>query len=311
LTVALAAGTVLSASVADARLTKIVIDPALTQSPTFEGREFGAVGAYEKLRGKAFGELDPADPRNAVIVDIELAPRNADGKVEYSMDIYILKPVDLNKGNHKVFMDVNNRGNKPFGNFNGSTGGNDPTTAAHAGNAFLMNQGYSLVWNGWDFGATPGGNRLTITVPPATNPDGSTITGPSYEYINFDNATTMTSTLAYPAAMLDQSQATLTVKQHLTDPAIPIPATGWEYTSAAGTAIRLLPAGTPFQQSHIYEFSYTAKDPVVGGVGFAATRDFISFLKHAATDDFGNPNPLSGHAQQLNSHQTTRRLAWL
>jgi len=279
----------------EARITRIEITSI--ESPTFEGRTFGSVGAYEKLRGKAYGEVDPADPRNALITDIELAPRNAGGQVEYSMDIYILKPIDLSKGNHKLFMDVNNRGNKPFGNFNGSSGGNNPTTAEHAGDAFLMNQGYSLAWNGWDLGATPGGDRLTITVQPATNPDGSTITGPSYEYIVFDNSTTMTSALAYPAETLDKSQATLTVKQHLTDPADTIPAEGWEYTSSAGTAIRLLPLGTAFQQSAIYEFSYTAKNPVVAGVGFAATRDFLSFLRYATADDFGNPNPLADDVQ--------------
>jgi len=280
----------------EARITRIEITSI--ESPTFEGRTFGSVAAYEKLRGKAYGEVDPDDPRNAIITDIRLAPRNGGGMVEYSMDIYILKPIDLSKGNHKLFMEVNNRGNKLFADFNRSSGGNNPTTAADAGDAFLMNQGYSIAWNGWDISAASGGDRLTITVPVATNPGGSTITGPSYEYIVFDNSTTMTSTLAYPSATLDKSQATLTVRQHLTDPAAPIPDSGWEYTSAAGTAIRLLPAGTPFEQSAIYEFSYTAKNPVVAGLGLAATRDFVSFLRYATADDFGNPNPLAGDVQR-------------
>src|SRR6266508_4512605 len=99
--------------VAEAHITRIVIDPALSESPAFEGRVFGPdgkVGPYEKLRGKAYGEVDPADPRNAVITDITRAPRNARGKVEYSMDVFILKPIDLKRGNHKVFLDFNNRG---------------------------------------------------------------------------------------------------------------------------------------------------------------------------------------------------------
>ncbi|HEV8256502.1 MAG TPA: alpha/beta hydrolase domain-containing protein [Casimicrobiaceae bacterium] len=291
---AITAGTVFTAMVAEARITKIEITS--TESPTFGGTTFGTVGAYEKLRGRAYGAVDPADPLNALITDIELAPTNA-GKVEYSMDIYILKPVNLSQGNNKLFMEVNNRGNKLFGGFNGSGGGNNPTSATDAGQAFLMKQGYSIAWNGWDISASSGGDRLTITVPVATN-GGVTITGPSYEYIVFDNSTTLTSTLAYAAATLDKSQATLTVRQHLTDPAVTIPATGWEYTSAAGTAIRLLPAGTAFQQSAIYEFSYTAKDPLVAGLGLAATRDFVSFLRHATQDDFGTPNPLAGHVDQ-------------
>jgi hypothetical protein len=86
--------------VAEAHITRIVIDPALSESPAFEGRVFGPdgkVGPYEKLRGKAYGEVDPDDPRNAMITDLKLAPRNARGRVEYSMDIFILKPMALAK----------------------------------------------------------------------------------------------------------------------------------------------------------------------------------------------------------------------
>lgn len=277
---------------AEARITRIEISSV--ESPTFEGRIFGNVGAYEKLRGTAYGEVDPADPRNAVITDIDLAATNGSGMVEYSMDIYILKPVDLSKGNHKVFMEVNNRGNKLFGPLNLSASGNDPTTAEDAGGAFLMYQGYSLAWNGWDPLAAPGNNRLTITVPEATN-NGVTITGPSYEYINFDNSTSVAYSLAYPAATLDENQATLTVKQFLNDSPTIVPSSDWEYVDE--TTIRLLPAGTPFQQSHIYELIYTAQQPLVLGLGLAATRDFLSFLRHATTDDYGNPNPLAGHVQ--------------
>lgn len=278
---------------AHARITRIEIT---STEPAFEGATFGAVGAYVKLRGKAYGEVDPFDRRNAPITDIELAPR-VNGKVQYSMDIYILKPVDLSKGNRKVFMEVNNRGNKLYGDFNRSRGGNNPTTAAHAGDAFLMHKGYSLAWNGWDPSAAAGNDRLTISVPVAKYPGDVTITGPSYEYIVFDNATTALSTLAYPAATVDKSQARLTVKQHLTDPAVEIDASGWDYTSDAGTAIKLTSGN--FQQSAIYEFSYTAKNPIVAGLGLAATRDFVSFLKNAAVDDAGNPNPLAGHARKV------------
>ena len=109
-----------AATTADARITRI--DITSVQSPTFGGASFGTVGTYEKLRGRAFGELNPSDGRNAVITDIQLAPRNARGMVEYSMDIYILKPINLANGNHKLFVEVNNRGNKLFGNFNGAVG---------------------------------------------------------------------------------------------------------------------------------------------------------------------------------------------
>ena len=270
----------------------------ITSSTTaFEGRTFGSVGAYEKLRGKAYGELDPADPRNAVITDLALAPRNARGRVEYSMDIYLLKPVDPGKGNHKLFVEVNNRGGKLFGGFNQSSGGNDPTTAADAGQAFLMSQGYTLAWNGWDPSASAANNNLTITLPVAKNADGSSITGPSYEYIVFDNATTQTATLAHKAATTDKAKAALTVRDRLADAPTTIPATGWAY--ASDNSIQLLPAGTGFRQGAIYEFTYTAIDPVVAGIGFAATRDWLSFLRHAKTDTVATRNPVAGDVTRV------------
>ena len=284
---------VLPGCLAWARIVRIEITSR--ESPTFSGKVFGTVGVYEKLRGKAYGELDPNSPQNALITDIQLAPRNNRGMVEYAMDIYILKPIDLNKGNHKLFLEVNNRGGKLFGGLNKSSGGNDPTTDAHAGDGFLMQRGYTLVWNGWDPSAAPVNNNLTITVPLIKNPDGSSITGPSYEYIVYDNATTLAHTLAYPAATPDKATATLTVRDHLADAPTVVPADGWEY--ASDRTIRLLPDGTPFRQSAIYEFSYTARDPMVAGIGLAATRDFVSFLRYATADDAGNPNPLANDIQ--------------
>ncbi len=162
---------------------KITVNSATSEAVTFGGMSFGSVGQYQKIRGTAFGRINPKDPKNAVITDIGLAPVDADGYVNYSMDFYILKPVDLTKGNHKVFFEVNNRGGKQFGGFNQSSGGNNPTTAANAGGAFLMNQGYTMVWNGWDGEIANDGNAdtLHITLPIAKNADGSSITGPSYE----------------------------------------------------------------------------------------------------------------------------------
>jgi hypothetical protein len=268
-----------------------------SRAVTFGGTTFGQVGAYEKIVGKAYGEVDPDDPRNKVITDLQLAPRNARGRVEYSMDIYILKPVDLAKGNHKLFVEVNNRGGKLFGSFNQSGGGNDPSTSADAGGAFLMKQGYTLAWNGWDPSAPTGGGNLNINLPVAKNADGSTITGPSYEYIVFDNNTTTSAALSYKAATLDTSKATLTVRDHLTDTPTPVPASGWEYVDDG--KIRLLPAGTPFKQSAIYEFTYTARDPVVAGLGFAATRDFLDWLRNATFDTQNTPNPMAGDIKRV------------
>jgi hypothetical protein len=250
------------------------------------------VGPYEKLRGKAFGEVDPDDSRNAVITDLKLAPRNARGKVEYSMDIFILKPIDLTKGNHKLFLDFNNRGEMRVAALNDTATSNNPAKATQAGTGFIMNLGYTIVGNGWDFGASSDDDGMTIQVPIARNRDGSSITGPSYEYINFDDGKSVRYVLTYPTATRDKSKATLTVRARLDEAPAKVPESGWEYID--DKTIRLLPAGMPFKQSHVYEFVYTAKDPVVAGLGLAATRDLVSFLRHAVKDEAGNANPLAG-----------------
>ena len=283
---------------AEARITRIEI--TRVESPTFEGASFGTVGQYEKLVGRAYGEVDPADSRNTIITDLGLAPTNAAGKVEYSTDIFILRPVDRSIGNHRLLYELNNRGNMfALALLNDSLATNDPTTSAHAGNGFLLRQGYTIVSSGWDATVASGNSRLTMTVPIARNPDGSPIVGPALEEFVIDNSTTTTGPLTYAAATADKSVASLTVRVHYTDPPTPIPATDWDYVSSSRRAIRLLPAGTPFQQGRLYEFTYPATDPLVAGLGFAATRDLASFLRHAATDDLGNPNPLAGDAQSI------------
>ena len=282
------------AAAADAGITRIQI---ISRGPAFGGYSFPKVGTYERIIGKGFGEISPVDRHNKVIVDLGLAPRNTNGKVEYSFDFYILKPTDLSTGNHKVFYEAPNRGSKLFGNFNRSTGGNDSSAASDPSSSFLAPQGYTMVWSGWDFGAgTDNSNfNLTITLPVAKTPDGSSITGPAYEYIVSPGASYA---LNYLPATLDQAKATLTHRVHLDDPPQVVPASGWEYTNN-GNAIRLLPAGTSFIANDIYEFSYTAKDPTVNGIGFAAVRDFNSFLRYSAADDAGTRNPLAGDVTRI------------
>ncbi len=287
-----------AASAADARITKIRI--VTKESPTFGGYAFKGVGQYEKLVGKAYGELDPNDPKNAGIVDIKLAPRNARGRVEYAVDFYILKPVDLSKGNHKVMYEPPNRGRKTHASLNRGAGGNDPgstTNPQELANLFLPPRGYTMVWSGWDFsaGTDNSDDVTTITLPVAKNADGSPITGPSYEYIVSGAASYE---LNYPAATLDQSKATLTHRVRLDDVPQVVPASGWAY-DAAGTTIHLMPQGAKFTQGDIYEFSYTAKDPTVNGIGFAAVRDFNAFLRYEKADEAGTPNPMAGDITRI------------
>jgi len=154
-----------------------------------------------------------------------------------------------------------------------------------------------MVWSGWDYsaGTSTADANTTITLPVAKNPDGSTITGPAYEYIVTRGKSY---TLSYPAATMDQSKATLTHRVHLDDVPQIVPASGWTY-DADGTAISLLPAGASFKANDIYEFSYTAKDPTVNAIGFAAIRDFNAWLRYERWDDFGTPNPLAGDVTRV------------
>ena len=285
----------LAAAGADARITKVTIDSRAT---AFGGYAWPGVGQYEKITGWAYGELDPNDAHNAVITDIKLAPRNANGKVEYSHNFYILKPLDLSKGNHKVVYDAVNRGSKTFSVLNRGLNGDDPgsvTDAQALSQTFLFPKGYSYVASGWDAsaGTDPANNVLIVKLPVAKNLDGSTITGLNYMYIVSGGSAV---TLNYPAASLDKAQAKLTHRVHLDDTPQEVPASGWNY-NADGTAISLV--GGNFVNNDIYEFSYTAKDPTVNGIGFAAVRDFMTWLRYEAKDDLGLANPMAGDINRI------------
>jgi alpha/beta hydrolase family protein len=284
---------------AEARITRIEI--TRIESPTFEGRSFGTVGPYEKLVGRAYGEIDPTDRRNAVIVDVGLAPRNARGLVEYDTDVYILRPVSRAKSNHRLWYEINNRGNlMAFPQFNdATTRGNDPTSAADAGNGYLMRQGYTILTSGWDISAAPGTGRFAIRVPVAVNRDGSPILGPAMEEFVVDDSKALTGPLSYRAATLDKSKASLAVRVRTDDPPTMIADDKWAYTDATGKAIKLLPEGTPFEAGTLYEFVYQARNPRVAGLGFAAIRDVGAFFRRAAADDRGTPNPIAGDIQYV------------
>ena len=298
---AIVTGIMGAASVVDARITQITY----TTTSAFGGYSFPGVGPYEKITGIATGEVDPSDPKNAVITDIQLAPRNANGKVVYQHNFYILRPVDLSKGNHKMMYEPPNRGGKTYSTLNRTPtpplGVNDPASLvdpAVLANSFLWPRGYTTVWSGWENNLGPlGGLTATAALPTAHavyNDPTTTITGPGYEYIVSPGSSY---TLVYPAASGNQGDAVLTHRVHLDDPADVVPASGWAYTNASNTAIKLTSGS--FVPNDIYEFSYVAKDPTVNGLGLAAIRDFNSFLRYATTDDLGTANPLAGDVTRI------------
>ncbi len=291
-------------SLAYAQIKEIVY----TESAAFGGRSFGAVGPYVKVVGSAYGEVDPSNPLNAVITDVDLAPRNAAGKVKYSTNFYMLRPANPALGNGLLYYNVVNRGNKGNALNRGVVGGNDPTDA---GDGLAMDRGYTILWSGWQPDVLPGLGRLTMTVPVATNPDGTEITGVvRTEYIV--NATTSTQDLgagsftggsthaSYETVSLDNASTTLTRRVKETDPRQTIPISQWAFANCSATPFPGVPSTTKiclqggFSPNYIYELLYMAKNPTVMGLGLAATRDLVSFFRHTAADDFGTPNPVAG-----------------
>src|SRR6266545_30904 len=155
------------ASGARAELRELKI---LSREPFAEGKAFGETGPYERIVAVGRFAISPDHPRNRGIVDLDKAPRNADGKVEFEADVFILAPKDPAKGNGAIFYDVNNRGNKlalRFFNYGPST--NDPTAAKDAGDGFLFRRGYTVVWCGWIGELLAGEHRLLLRAPVATN----------------------------------------------------------------------------------------------------------------------------------------------
>ena len=273
-----------SPTLAHSRVTRLDIN---SREPAFGGRSFGAVGAYEILLGTATAVADPGAPLNAGIVDLENAPRNADGLVEYTFEVDILKPVDVTRGNGVLVYEINNRGrNIVFGYFHEAGRG---YAAENAGNAFLMNQGYTYVSSGWLHGAPgPGDPRPVLATLPLATDDGRTITGTSME--EWQNpASAAFGSLTYPAVTLDKAAATLTHRQLQDDPRRTVPADRWDFVDDRTVAV-MPPAET--DAGTIYEFVYEARDPIVHGLGFGAMRDFVSFARYRSADDRGVPNPL-------------------
>src|SRR5216684_2583924 len=140
------------------------------------GKAFGLASAYEKIQGRVYFSVDPANPHNRQIVDLDKAPRNAQGEVEFSADLYLLKPKDMNKGNGAVLFEVSNRGGKGILRIvNG--GGNPADPATEFGDGFLMRQGYTIAWVGWEYDVADQNQNLRLDAPVARDPDGKAIRG--------------------------------------------------------------------------------------------------------------------------------------
>src|ERR1700682_3605872 len=285
--IALIAGIIGFTDCSSAKVVKFEI--IRIESPAFEGRVFGTVGTYDRIVARATVAVSSGDPHNTIIVDLDRAPRNAQGLVEAATDVEILRPTVAANGNHHLFYEALNRGNKlSLALFNDSpVVVNDLANAADAGNGFLMARGYTIGWSGWQGDVVPGGGRMTFSPP--TVPD---VTGLAREDFVFDHMDNPASaTLSYPAADLDPAHAKISVRQREADPRAAPAGLGAKFEGPTRISIRR-PEG--FYAGTNFEFIYTARDPKVMGLGFAATRDIVSFLRNESADAAGDVNPLAG-----------------
>jgi len=245
-----------------------------------DGAPFGDAGAYERVIGRAKGEVDPRDPANKNIALIDKAPLNANGKVEYATDIFILRPKDPARGNGRILYEVNNRGRKMlFGNIaDGPQGVNDPKTMADVGNGFPLRQGYTIVWSGWDPDAPRANMGLGLTAPVATDNGQPIVKVVRDEFCSGTRGGAIeVFKLSYEATTQEQPRATLTVRERADDEPRELPLNQWSFVDARSIKLR---EGTKPKPGYLYEFRYEAKNPKVLGLGFAATRDVISWLRY-------------------------------
>jgi len=276
-------------------------------APFADGHSFGDAGPYERLSGRAHFTVDPRAPENAAVVDIRHAPMAADGLIHFAADFFILKPTDLARGNRRVFFDYGNRGNKRcLQFFNDAVGSNDPRALEHAGNGFLMRRGYAVAWLAWQGDLQPGEGRMLIDLPVAAD-NGKSITGTvRVEYIVSEAGvfslplSGQAAAKSYPTVSLDTRQARLTRRGYAGSARIAIPSEAWSFARLEhGTTIdgggrerAVIPSDAHiyvaqgFEPGWIYELVYTARDPIVLGLGHAAVRDYVSFLKDG---EAGNP----------------------
>ncbi len=282
------------------------------------GQPFGDAGAYEAMRGKIFFVVDPDDHANGEIADLDLAPKNADGDVEFSADFYLLWPLDPNKGNGTLLCEVVNRGNKlALQFFQNAQRAHDPQTAAQFGDGFLMKQGYSLLWVGWQFDVPDGEDRLRAYLPVARNVDKTPIRGlVRSEILVADRVLSHTLAdrdhKAYPVADAEDEQNVLTVRDSRDGVRRIIPRASWRFARMEDGEVKPDPTRVfldgGFEPHKIYELVYVAENPPVAGLGLAALRDAAAYAKHSDEALFGVQEYRFQHAIAFGISQSGRLL---
>jgi hypothetical protein len=256
-------------------LFALAANAAVTRVDIIERGALSAYPGYERIAGKIHFAVDPKLPANRIIADIDLPPRNARGQVEFAADLFMLRPTDPARRNGTALLEISNRGGRSMLAMFDLGGRPDPHTPQDLGDPLLFEQGYTLVWVGWEWDVPKQPGMLRLDAP--TIPG---ITGLVRSEIVLDRRTNRASLgdrAQTPYAVADPESATLTVRDQPLGPESNIPRGRWNFT----TDMRGIEFETGFAPGRIYELIYKAKDPVVVGLGPAAIRDYVSYLKQS------------------------------
>lgn len=232
------------------------------------------VANYEQITGKVYFAVDPKLPANQIITDIDKAPKNASGQVEFSADLVVMRPKDKSKSNGTALLEISNRGGKGMLGMFDLNNGRDLSKTEDFGDPLLLEQGYTLVWVGWEWDVPPREGMMHLYAPAIKG-----LTGVVRSEIEADKTGVTTASLGdrnqVPYVVDDPASATLTVRDHIDAARTTIPRDQWTFMPDGGHIS--YPAG--FTPGKYYEVVYTAKDPAVAGLGPAAVRDYISYIK--------------------------------
>lgn len=266
---------------ASAEVKQIVIT---SREPWLNGQAMGNAGAYEMLQGRVDYAIDPKNPANRGIADLKLAPRNADGLVEFSGDFVVLRPVDPAKARHSMLLEVLNRGLTQANHRFFTSAPDTPFTVnklegVKLQDAMVFEQGFTVAWVGWQFDLPKGQVQLQVPVAPVNSVVRESILSDEESRVHILGGEN-----SYCAADAVEPSATLTIKTHFDDPGKILPRWSWSFAREEdGKAIPdncsvLLPDG--FKPYQLYEVTYAGVPPAVAGLGLAALRDFISYIKY-------------------------------
>ncbi len=288
-----------------------------SRSDLLGGQSFGPAGPYEKIAGRIFFAVDPTLAANRIVTDLDKAPRNARGQVEFSSDFFLIKPKQIERGNGAVLYEVSNRGGKGMlGFFNHATGSLDPASEAEMGDGFLMKKGFTLLWVGWQFDppARPGLVRLYTTTASEQGREIKGLVRSDFVVAEraFDRSLADRDHMAYAVVDPNDQGNVMTVRDSVEGPRRTVPRSQWKFARLEGGRVIedptrvYMPAG--FEPGKVYEVVYTAQNPAIVGLGPAAIRDVISMLKYKSAEALSIPASTINRALAFGVSQSGRFL---